>query len=69
MDQNFPAVPQGRATPNRRNRLLAELPPADLATLTPYLKDVTLGAREILHETQDEIEFVYFLHSGMVSRG
>jgi CRP-like cAMP-binding protein len=51
----------------RRNRLLAALPAADLALLTPHLKEVPLAARELLHETQDEIEHVYFPHSGMVS--
>jgi len=46
---------------------LAALAPADLALLTPHFREVELTARELLHETQDEIEHVHFLHSGMVS--
>ncbi len=56
-----------RPAPNRRNQLLAALPAADLSLLAPHFKEVPLGARELLHETQDEIEQIYFPHSGMVS--
>jgi CRP-like cAMP-binding protein len=58
----LPRVAQGR-----RNLVLAELPTADLAILAPHLKDVPLNARDVLHEAQDDIEYVYFPHSGMVS--
>jgi CRP-like cAMP-binding protein len=47
--------------------LLSVLPQADLALLAPHLKEVALAPREVLHEAQDEIAYVYFPHSGMVS--
>jgi CRP-like cAMP-binding protein len=50
-----------------RNRLLAALSPADFSLLDPHLREVPLNPRELLHEAQDEIEQVYFPHSGMVS--
>ncbi len=52
---------------HRRNRLLAALPAADFALVAPHLKELPLVARDLLHETQDEIEYVYFPNSGMVS--
>ena len=51
----------------RSNRFLATLPPHDFALLTPHLHTVTLERGTILHDAEDEIERVYFLHSGMVS--
>ena len=35
---------------------VAALLPADLALLTPHLKEVTLEARQVLHEIQDQVE-------------
>jgi CRP-like cAMP-binding protein len=51
----------------RSNRFLATLPPHDFALLTPHLHTVTLERGTILHDAEDEIERVYFPHSGMVS--
>jgi CRP-like cAMP-binding protein len=51
----------------RSNRFLATLPPHDFALLTPHLRTVTFERGAILHDAGDEIERVYFLHSGMVS--
>src|SRR5712671_5455775 len=51
----------------RSNRFLAALPPHDFALLTPHLRTVTLERGMILHDAGDEIERVYFPHSGMVS--
>jgi CRP-like cAMP-binding protein len=51
----------------RSNRFLAALPPHDFALLTPHLRTVTLERDMILHDAGDEIERVYFPHSGMVS--
>jgi CRP-like cAMP-binding protein len=51
----------------RSNRFLAALPPHDFALLTPHLRTVTLERGMILHDAGNEIERVYFLHSGMVS--
>jgi CRP-like cAMP-binding protein len=49
------------------NRFLAALPPHDFALLAPYLRTVALEQGAILHDVGEEIERVYFPHSGMVS--
>src|SRR5262245_48471970 len=49
------------------NRFLAALAPADFALLSPYLRNVSLERGAVLHEPGDEIEHVYFPHTGMVS--
>jgi len=49
------------------NRLLAALPPADYDLLTPDLDIVALQQDEALSRAGDQIEHVFFLHSGAVS--
>ena len=49
------------------NRFLAILPPHDFCLLTPHLRTVTLQRGVMLHDGAEEIERVYFPHSGMVS--
>jgi CRP-like cAMP-binding protein len=51
----------------RFNRFLAILPPHDFALLRPHLRTVTLERGVMLHDAAEEIERVYFPHSGMVS--
>jgi CRP-like cAMP-binding protein len=51
----------------RRNRLLAGLPAADLALLSPHLKEIPLEQGTILQEHGDRIDQVYFAHEGMIS--
>jgi CRP-like cAMP-binding protein len=51
----------------RSNRFLAILPPHDFALLTPHLRTVTLEHGVMLHDAAEEIERVYFPHSGMIS--
>jgi hypothetical protein len=51
----------------RSNRFLAALPPHDFALLAPHLRTVTFERGTILHDAADEIERVYFPHTGMVS--
>ena len=53
--------------PVKSNRFLAALPPADYALLTPHLRPVTLERGAVLYDVGDDIEHVYFPHSGMVS--
>ena len=60
-------MPLNRTHSGRRNRLLAALPPADLALLTPHLKDVTLEQGAVLQEQGERIDQVYFPHEGMIS--
>jgi CRP-like cAMP-binding protein len=50
-----------------RNRLLRRLGPDDLRLLSPHLKAVDLPRHMVLEETGREIEFVYFLESGLCS--
>ena len=50
-----------------RNRLLAALRPPDFALLEPHLQIVPIREGAFLHLPGDEIDKVYFLHSGIVS--
>ncbi len=49
------------------NQLLASLSRADTARLSPSLKLVSLRQGLVFHQPGDEIEHVYFPHTGMVS--
>jgi CRP-like cAMP-binding protein len=49
------------------NRFLATLPPHDFSLLAPHLRTVALEQSVILQDAGEEIERVYFPHSGMVS--
>ena len=49
------------------NRLLASLSQADVLRLQPMFKVVSLRQGQVLNEPGDEIDTVYFPHSGMIS--
>jgi CRP-like cAMP-binding protein len=51
----------------RYNRFLATLPPHDFSLLAPHLCTITLERGVMLHDVGEEIEHVYFPHTGMVS--
>jgi CRP-like cAMP-binding protein len=51
----------------RFNRFLATLPPHDFSLLAPHLRTITLERGTMLHDVGEEIEHVYFPHTGMVS--
>jgi CRP-like cAMP-binding protein len=53
--------------PNRRNRLLAALQPADFSLLAPHLKVTRFKQGAVLQEAGDPISQVYFPESGMIS--
>ena len=53
--------------PTPRNRLLAALPPDDLARLRPRLEAVELPLRKVLHKPGEPIEAVYFPETGWAS--
>ena len=55
-------------TPTPRNRLLAALPPDDLARLWPQLQPVELVFRETLHAPEELVTAVHFPESGYISR-
>src|SRR5437879_468108 len=49
------------------NRLLAALPPTDLALLSAHLKQVSLEQDAVVVRSGDRREYVYFPHSGAIS--
>jgi hypothetical protein len=49
------------------NRLLAALPPADFDLLAPDLEKVALDQDAVLSRAGDQIEHVFFPHSGAIS--
>src|SRR5215468_8996752 len=51
----------------RLNRFLATLPPHDFSLLAPHLRTIPLERGAMLHDVGEEIEHVYFPHSGIVS--
>jgi len=65
------ASPRGSSVVTRprgmRNRLLATLPPADFDILAPELQRVALDQDAVLSRAGDQIENVFFPHSGAIS--
>jgi CRP-like cAMP-binding protein len=55
-------------TPAPRNRLLASLPPGELARLWPRLQPVELAIRQILQAPEHPVTAVYFVESGYACR-
>jgi CRP-like cAMP-binding protein len=51
----------------RFNRFLATLPPHDFSLLAPHLHRIPLERGVMLHDVGEDIEHVYFPHTGMVS--
>jgi CRP-like cAMP-binding protein len=51
----------------RRNRILAALPDEEFARLLPHLESVHLEKGEIVYLTGDDIQYAYFLDSGLLS--
>src|SRR5215475_725497 len=49
------------------NRFLSALPPHDFSLLAPHLRTIPLERGVMLHDIGEEIEHVYFPHTGMVS--
>jgi CRP-like cAMP-binding protein len=49
------------------NRLLAALPPADLARLAPMLEPVQIDVGTVLCEPDDPIRYIYFPHDSLIS--
>jgi CRP-like cAMP-binding protein len=53
--------------PHRVNFLLNRLAPASLAQLAPHLSVTELAISQVLAETHQRVERVYFPHSGVIS--
>src|SRR5258707_14564693 len=49
------------------NRFLATLPPHEFSLLAPHLRTMPLDRGVMLQDIGEEIEHVYFPHTGMVS--
>jgi CRP-like cAMP-binding protein len=60
-------MPAGRTSFTGGNRLLAALPPGDLALVAPHLQNVPLAQGALLQDQAAPIEAVYFPNSGVVS--
>jgi len=50
-----------------QNRILAALPHEEFTRLLPHLETVYLDKGEIVYLTGDDIQFAYFLVSGLLS--
>ncbi len=50
-----------------KNRLLAGLPPEDLARLIEHLKPVTLPKKRVLYEVGAPLDHIYFIDEGLAS--
>ncbi len=61
-------APADHLPPAPRNRLLAALPPEDLARLWPRLQPVELAIRQVLYAPEEPATAVYFPESGYLSR-
>jgi CRP-like cAMP-binding protein len=66
MPYGAPAV-AGQLEDGKFNRFLPTLPPHDFALLAPHLRTMALERGAMLHDAGEEIEHVYFPHTGMVS--
>src|SRR5580693_9764267 len=53
--------------PQIKNRLLAGLPPEDLAQLIEHLEPVALPKKQILYEVGAPLEHIYFIEGGLAS--
>lgn len=54
-------------TQNIKNRLLAGLPPADLAQLIDHLEPVDLPKKQVLYEVGAPLDHIYFIDEGIAS--
>jgi CRP-like cAMP-binding protein len=57
----------GAPRPAFRNHLLASLPDAELARLSPHLEALPLERRRLLYDPERPIEHVYFMEHGIAS--
>jgi CRP-like cAMP-binding protein len=49
------------------NRLLASLPVKDYERLLPHLQNTSLSSHEVLHETGETVEYVYFPNDAIIT--
>src|SRR3712207_1950600 len=56
-------VPQSPPT----NRILAAIPSEEMQLLQPHLETVPLELRQNLYEMNSPVEYVYFVHRGVIS--
>ena len=61
------APPQTRRVNRRKNALLARLDPSERRRLSRYLEPFSLRFGQTLYEPHEEIDYVYFPESGVIS--
>ena len=57
---------QGKLTP-LRNRILLSIPDAEYRLIHPYLEPFSFNQHTVLHEPMQNLEFAYFLDTGLIS--
>jgi hypothetical protein len=57
----------GSSSTDDSTNSLATLPPHDFSLLVPHLRTLALERGVMLHDVEEQIERVYFPHTGMVS--
>jgi CRP-like cAMP-binding protein len=50
-----------------RNRILDSIPDAEFGVMRPHLEFLTLSHQSILHEPTENLKYVYFPNSGLIS--
>lgn len=60
-------VPNNSRPPPIQNHLLAALPDKEYGRLIPYLESISLPFMEVLYESGETIEYVYFPNEGLIS--
>ncbi|MDT5158027.1 MAG: hypothetical protein QOC99_323 [Acidobacteriota bacterium] len=60
-------MPRNSLSPPIQNQLLAALPAKEYKRLLPHLESVRLPFMDILYESRDVIEHVYFPNDGLIS--
>src|SRR5690349_4377336 len=65
--KSVPMASYTAAMDPNQNRILAALPEDDYSRLASHLEPIALPSREVLHEAETPIRWVYFPTSGMVS--
>ena len=60
-------MPRNSQPPTLRNQLLAALPSKEYKRLIPHLEPVPLPLLEVLYESGEPIEHVYFPNDGLIS--
>ena len=67
MKARAPVPPSSTHRRTIANRILSALPPAEYKRILPDLKSIPLKFRVSLHEPGDNMPYVYFPNTGVIS--